>query len=172
MKGDDEDTAAPLARHFLWVDRPAGVERLVRALYVLCALLVVFGLFWHRHAYVPGEEMKGYHAIVGFFAFMWIVLGARGLRRLIRRGEDYYGPTSVNSERYPERGLERLDARDGDEAERLLAVRDGRVIDGDRATHTSRARDASPRSASAAEADATERGPTHGGAADRRGSDS
>ena len=124
---NEEDVAAPRARPLLWADSPRRVEWVVRALMVLCALLVLFELVWHRHAYVPGESMFGYHAIVGFFAFMWIVLGAKGLRRLIRRDEDYYGASSVNAERYPEGGLERRDARETGEP--LLRVVDGEVVD-------------------------------------------
>ena len=127
-----EDIAAPLARWLLWVDSPAAVERLQKGLYVVCALLVAFEIVWHRHTYVPGEELFGYYAIVGFFAFLLIVLGAKQLRRLIRRDESYYAPSSVDAETYPDEsvggGLERTPAREGEGAAALLRVRNGEVI--------------------------------------------
>ena len=123
-----EDVAAPLARWFLWADSPAAVERLVRGLAVLCALLFVFDVFWHRHAYVPGEGLWGYHAIAGFVSFTLIVLGAKALRTVIGRDEDYYGDAAVDVEDYPEAGLERRAAVDGEEAAELLRVRDARVV--------------------------------------------
>ena len=127
----EDDVAAPLARWLLWVDSPSAVERLQKGLYVVCGLLVAFEIVWHRHAYVPGEELFGYYAIVGFFAFLLIVLGAKQLRRLIRREESYYAPDSVDAETYPEDnpggGLERLHASEGENADALLRVRDGAV---------------------------------------------
>jgi len=133
-KGDSggEDVAAPLARWLLWADSPAAVERLQKGLYVVCGLLVAVEIVWHRHTYVPGEDLFGYYAIVGFFAFLLIVLGAKQLRRLIRRDESYYAPNSIDAETYPDEnvggGLERTHAREGEGAEALLRVRDGEVI--------------------------------------------
>ena len=131
-RAEGEDIAAPLARWLLWVDSPAAVERLQKGLYVVCALLVAFEILWHRHTYVPGEDMFGYYAIVGFFAFLLIVLGAKQLRRLIRRDESYYAPHSVDAETYPEDnpggGLERRHASEGENAEALLRVKGGEVI--------------------------------------------
>lgn len=128
----EDDVAAPLARWLLWVDSPSAVERLQKGLYVACGLLVAFEIVWHRHTYVPGEELFGYYAIVGFFAFLLIVLGAKQLRRLIRRDESYYAPNSVDAEAYPDEraggGLERTGAREGENAGALLRVRDGEVI--------------------------------------------
>ena len=128
--GDDggEDVAAPLARLFLWADSPAMVERAIRALAALCAVLFVFDIFWHRHAYVPGEGLWGFHAIAGFVSFTLIVLGAKALRRVIGRDENYYGEGAIDGETYPDAGLSRVAATEGEEADALLEVRDARVV--------------------------------------------
>jgi len=138
MKRDaQDDIAAPLARWFLWADSPVRVQRVILGLGALCAVLFLFDLFWHRHAYVPGEGLWGFHAIAGFVSFTAIVLGAKSLRTLILRTEDYYAPRAVDTETYPGAGLDRVDARDGPDAAELLSVRDGAVREGGGGRHAS-----------------------------------
>ena len=105
---EQRDSVAPLARHLLWVDSPEGVQRLIRVLAGVCIFLFLMDFVWHRHVKVPGEGFYGFHAIVGFVSFTVIVLGARLLRLVIRRYEDYYAPNGVDSEEYPDAGTERL----------------------------------------------------------------
>lgn len=105
---EQADSVAPLARRLLWVDTPEGLQRLVRVLIGVCIFLFLMDFVWHRHVKVPGEGFYGFHAIAGFVSFTVIVLGARLLRLVIRRYEDYYGPNCVDSEEYPEAGTERL----------------------------------------------------------------
>lgn len=124
----DADVAAPLARFFLWADSPRAVQRLIVGLGALCVVLFLFDIVWHRHAYVPGEGLWGFHAIAGFVSFTLIVLGAKALRTVIGRDERYYGASAIDGEDYPERGLERLSAREGEDADELLLVRDARLV--------------------------------------------
>jgi len=107
-----------LAKRFLWVESASAVERVIFGLAVLCVLLFVLDFIVHRHAYAPGEGVPGFYAFVGFVAFTFIVLGAAQLRRLILRNENYYAPFSVESEHYPEAGLETL--QHGESADRSL----------------------------------------------------
>jgi len=95
-----------LANRFLWADSTSSVERLIFWLGMLCALLFVLDFIVHRHSYAPGEGLPGFYAVVGFVAFTLIVLGAKQLRRLILRNEDYYSPNSVDAEQYPQSGLD------------------------------------------------------------------
>lgn len=101
------EPVAKLARYLTWVETTSGVKRLVTGLIVLSAVLFLLDFVWHRHIKVPGEELYGFHAIVGFAAFTVIVVGAKTLRRLIRRDESFYAPHSVDAEEYPEDGTER-----------------------------------------------------------------
>lgn len=73
-----------------WADRP-GVQRLVRiALYVACAALLVAEFLVHRHAYNRVEAVPLLYALYGFAALVVAVTIAKGLRRLIRRDDDFY----------------------------------------------------------------------------------
>ena len=80
-------------------------DRPVRWLVGACVVLAVAEFLVDRHPHVPGEGLPWFYAIVGFVAFTLIVLGAKSLRRLIRRPEDYYGDRAVDAEDYPWRGL-------------------------------------------------------------------
>lgn len=105
----DHENLSPLAKRFLWADSSSAVERVIFWLGVVCVVLFVLDFVIHRHSYAPGEGMPGYYAIVGFVAFTLIVLGASQLRKLILRNEAYYSSNSIDSEPYPENGLQRLD---------------------------------------------------------------
>ncbi len=94
-------TRESLARYLAWTSTESGVAKLVKGLSILCVLLFLADFVVHRHAKVPGESWYGYHAVVGFIAFTVIVLGAKQLRRVIKRDESYYGDQSVDSEEYP-----------------------------------------------------------------------
>ena len=75
-----------------------------------CVALLVAEFLIDRHPHVPGEGLPWFYAIVGFVAFTLIVLGAKSLRRGIRRSEDFYGDAAVDAEDYPRRGLEMREA--------------------------------------------------------------
>jgi len=79
----------PLARAFLWVERPAAVQRAILILAALCAVLFVLDFIVHRHAYAPNEGTPGFYAITGFLAFSFIVLGSTALRWVIGRREEH-----------------------------------------------------------------------------------
>ena len=81
-------------------------DRPVKLLAGLCGVLLVVELFVDRHPHVPGEGFPAFYAIVGFLAFALIVLGAKQLRRLIRRDEDFYAGGAVDAENYPDDGLD------------------------------------------------------------------
>lgn len=110
--GDTPESVAPLARYFLWVDSASGVDRFIKYLVWLGIFLFLMDFVWHRHVKVPGEGFYGFHAIAGFVSFTAIVIGARALRLIIRRDENYYAPNGVDAEEYPEAGTQRLSYAD------------------------------------------------------------
>lgn len=73
-----------------WLDQPRNVNRLIALLAVLCALLLLADLLYHKHGEFGFEGWFGFFAWYGFLAYCLIVLSARLLRRWLRRGEDYY----------------------------------------------------------------------------------
>lgn len=115
---------SPLANRFLWADSSSAVERIIFWLCVICGILFLLDFIVHRHSYAPGEGLPGFYAVVGFVAFTLIVLGAKQLRRLILRNEQYYAPFSVDAEDYPDEGLSKL-AHQGTDNTKHLA--DGNV---------------------------------------------
>jgi len=73
-----------------WLDRPGNVERIVRALYLICALLVVADFLVPKHGPFAIERIFGFYAWYGFVACVGLVLAAKALRRVLMRPEDYY----------------------------------------------------------------------------------
>jgi hypothetical protein len=71
-------------------DKPENIRRLLRLLYLACALLLVADLFIHRHVAHAWESFWGFYACYGFIACVALVLLAKQLRKLVKRPEDYY----------------------------------------------------------------------------------
>ena len=75
-----------------WLDEPRNVTRLVIGLTVLCGLALLADLFYAKHPHFPVEGWFGFYAWYGFLGSVGLVLAAKGLRRWLRRDEDYYAP--------------------------------------------------------------------------------
>lgn len=80
-----------------WLDEPRNVKKIVYALFLFCALLILADLFFHKHSHFPFEEWFGFYGFFGFFACIGLVLTAKGLRILVKRSEDYYERDSLNA---------------------------------------------------------------------------
>ena len=73
-----------------WLDDSNNVTHLYRALWAIAALLLLSDWIVHRHEELAFAETTGFHAAYGFFACVLLVLVAKGLRRFLKRPEDYY----------------------------------------------------------------------------------
>jgi hypothetical protein len=73
-----------------WLDDPANVDRLVRAFYAVCALVVAIDVFVPKHGSFVIEHLFGFYGWFGFLACVALVLIAKQLRRVLMRPEDYY----------------------------------------------------------------------------------
>jgi hypothetical protein len=82
--------ASDRATQVYWLDRPANVERIVRAVYLICAALVIADVFVPKHGPFAIEHVFGFYAWYGFLACVGLVLAAKVLRRVLMRPEDYY----------------------------------------------------------------------------------
>lgn len=71
-------------------DKPENVNRLLRGFYAVCALLLLFDFFVHRHVSHGWENLPGFYAIYGFVACVLLVLIAKEMRKLVMRRDDYY----------------------------------------------------------------------------------
>ncbi len=79
----------PGEKAHLW-DKPENVNRFLRVFYLLCLVLVVLDFVVHRHVAHPWERFLGFHAFYGFVACWTLVVVAKGMRKVLRRDEDYY----------------------------------------------------------------------------------
>ncbi len=73
-----------------WLDRPANVNKVVYALYAVCAMLVLADLLYHKHVHFDFEKWFGFFGFFGFVACVGLVLAAKVLGVLLKRDEDYY----------------------------------------------------------------------------------
>ncbi len=73
-----------------WLDDSRNVNKIVYALYAICALLVAADWFYHKHIHFDCESWFGFFGFFGFVAYVGLVLTAKLLRRVLMRREDYY----------------------------------------------------------------------------------
>lgn len=71
-------------------DNPNNVKRIMRLLYVCCALLFALDFVIHRHSTHALEPLWGFYAIYGFVGCVVLVLVAKWMRTFLMRDEDYY----------------------------------------------------------------------------------
>jgi hypothetical protein len=80
----------PNGERTYWLDDPKNVDRLVRAFYGVCAVLVAIDVFVPKHGPYAIEHWFGFYGWFGFLACVALVLAAKQLRRIVMRPEDYY----------------------------------------------------------------------------------
>lgn len=73
-----------------WLDKPANVNKVVYAVYAICAVLFGLDFVIHRHAEVGFDGWYGFYGWFGFIACVGLVLAARAMRIFLKRDEDYY----------------------------------------------------------------------------------
>ena len=71
-------------------DDPRNVRRVIYGLIAACAVSILAEVFVDRHVEHPWEAGFGFHAVYGFVACVILVLAAKEMRKVLRRGEDYY----------------------------------------------------------------------------------
>lgn len=90
VDSDRERAARDRAEKRYWLDDPRNVDRVVYALYSVCALLLVIDIFVEKHGPFAIEHVIGFYGIYGFVGAFALVLAAKQLRRVLMRREDYY----------------------------------------------------------------------------------
>lgn len=73
-----------------WLDKRENVDKVYWTVWLICAVLAIADLIVHRHAATEWEATPLFYCLFGLLAGVVVILGAKELRRLIRRGEDYY----------------------------------------------------------------------------------
>ena len=103
-----DENLPTLGKLLTWVDRPGSANKIFWALAVLCLVLLVSDFTYEKHEYVHQADMPGFYGIFGFVAFSCVIFGAKLLRTIIKRDENFYGDKSVDTEEYPIEGTDRV----------------------------------------------------------------
>ena len=73
-----------------WLDSKANVEKIYRWVWKACGLLLVIEIFVHLHPHFALERLYGFYGFYGFVGCVGLVLGAKALRVVLKRSENYY----------------------------------------------------------------------------------
>ena len=73
-----------------WLDSKDNVTKVYRGVWIACALLLVAELFVHLHGHFAVEELFGFYGFFGFIGCVGLVLGAKAMRVVLKRPENYY----------------------------------------------------------------------------------
>lgn len=84
------ETERPEGEKPYWLDRPGSVTKVFWAVVVVCAALLLLDFFYVKHAEFKMEYLFGFYGLYGFVCCVFLVLAAKELRKLLKRGEDYY----------------------------------------------------------------------------------
>jgi len=74
-----------------WLVRPSTIRRLWIAFFVILAGTLAPDFFVEQYDHFGVETYFGFYAGYGFLTCVLMVVGAKGLGLLIKRGDDYYG---------------------------------------------------------------------------------
>jgi hypothetical protein len=73
-----------------WIERKKNITRIYRSVWIVCALLALADFFYHKHVVYRIEEFPAFYGLYGFIVCIGLVLGAKELRKILKRDEDYY----------------------------------------------------------------------------------
>lgn len=73
-----------------WLDDRQNITKVVWGLVILCGILFVADAFYDKHPHFIAETYFGFFGIFGFVICVGLVLTAKVMRILLKRGEDYY----------------------------------------------------------------------------------
>lgn len=90
MTTPDIPERAPAHGKPRWLDRRGNVDKIHWSVVVACVLLFLADAFYDKHPAFEIGHVFGFYGIFGFVACVGLVLGAKALRKLVMRGEDYY----------------------------------------------------------------------------------
>ena len=73
-----------------WLDSKKNVTKVYRGVWIACALLLLVEPFVHLHGHFAVEEWFGFYGFFGLIGCVGLVLGAKAMRVVLKRPEDYY----------------------------------------------------------------------------------
>jgi len=78
-------------KDFDWFDRPGSRRLLWWLLWIACGVTVVAEVFVRRHAYFGVDGWFAFYGLFGLIGCTAMILLAKGLGKLVKRDENYYG---------------------------------------------------------------------------------
>jgi hypothetical protein len=72
------------------LDSPRAGRILLWFLGGVCAVLAVADLLYHKHVHFAFEGWFAFYGFLGFFSCFFLITASKGLRKLVKRDEDYY----------------------------------------------------------------------------------
>lgn len=73
-----------------WLDEKRNVAKIFWGLGLVCAGLGAADFFYDKQIHFEMEEVPTFFAIFGFVVCVGLVLGAKELRKVLKRDQDYY----------------------------------------------------------------------------------
>lgn len=80
-----------MTEHHVGRSKAPVVRRIVVAVYIGCAVLLLLDLFYEKHPHFSIESWFGFYGVFGFLVSFGLVLVAKEMRRAVGRREDYFG---------------------------------------------------------------------------------
>ncbi len=74
-----------------FLDKSKNIKLVLGVFLVISVITLGIDLFFDRHTDHRFESLAGFYGIWGFVSCVVLVLAAKQLRKLVMRGEDYYG---------------------------------------------------------------------------------
>ncbi|MGB0907829.1 MAG: hypothetical protein ACPGVT_10075 [Maricaulaceae bacterium] len=89
----------PLAVPFLWLANPKVERGFIWIPLIGMIITILLGLVYPQKHPAPWDKLFfGSWAVIGFFAYSFVVMSAEPLFKLLARDEDYYGEGSTDLE--------------------------------------------------------------------------
>lgn len=85
------DHTPPPGEKKYWLDDRHNVDKVYWGVVAVCAALFLADAFYEKHPYFGMEYLFGFYGLFGFVACVGLVLAAKEMRKLLMRGEDFYG---------------------------------------------------------------------------------
>ena len=79
-----------MSKKTYWLDSKDNVKKVYYGVWIVCALTILAEAWVHLHPYFEAESIYGFYGWYGFVGCVALVLGAKALRVVLMRSEDYY----------------------------------------------------------------------------------
>ena len=77
-------------KELTFLDSEQNQLKVRRYFYISLLVLLIIDLFVHKHVHFSWENAPCFYAVYGFVACVSLIFGAKLLRLLVKRREDYY----------------------------------------------------------------------------------